>query len=170
MEPRVTHARTVPEPTVFSHPSDVENAVTRVFRAPRERVFHFFTDPSTMSALWSPDPTRVRIERYELRAGERFAISVVEKDGSITRFTGELLEVDPPRRIGNTFEVSLLPGVVAIETDEFQVEGAHTRVTVRWTYHSRDERDRMGGPEMERTVTELWDRVALDIESGARAT
>lgn len=148
------------EPTIVSQPSERETAVSRLFRAPREKVFHMFTHPSQAANVWSPDPTMVSIERMDVRPGGRYSIVVKLPDGKALRFTGEYREFVPPRRVVNTFEVDSMPGVVAIETDEFLEEGDFTRVSVRWKYESRADRDKMAGPEMEKAVAEMWDHVA----------
>ena len=147
------------EPTKFSQPSDVETEVSRVFRAPLERVFRVFTDRATLPYVWSADPGRVTIETLEFRPGGRYAIVVQEKGGGSIRFHGEYLEVVPPHRVVNTWHVSTLPGLEAIETDRFEPVGGFTRVTICWKYASREDRDKMAGPEMEAAAIALWDNV-----------
>jgi uncharacterized protein YndB with AHSA1/START domain len=154
------------EPTVFSQPSPEENQVSRVFRAPLERVYRLFTDPATLPYVFAPDPASVTVERFEFRVGGRYSIAVKMDDGSTTRFHGEYREIDPPRRVVNTFEVDLFPGASAIETDEFEPVGELTRVTVRWKYLRQADRDKMSGPVMEEAVTKMWDNVAELLEKG----
>lgn len=153
------------EPTKFSQPSDVENEVSRLFRAPREKVFRVFTDPQTVAYVWSPDPGLVTVETLEFRPGGRYVITVRGKDGGLTRFHGEFLEIDPPHRVVNTWHVSTLPGVEAIETDRFESEGDRTRVTIRWKFASREARDKMGGAEAEAAAVALWNNVDKLLES-----
>jgi uncharacterized protein YndB with AHSA1/START domain len=154
----------VPE---FSQPSEFENAVTRLFRASPERLFSVFMDPNLAPALWAADPSDVKIEEMDPRPGGRFSIRVRSKDGSSVRFFGEYREVDPPRRVVNTFEVSSLPGVTAIETDEFERVGEFTRLSVRWKFTSRENRDKMWGPEAEAAITAIWESVDRILERGA---
>lgn len=149
---------------MFSQPSSVENRVTRLFRAPPERVFHLFTDPATLPYVFAPDPSAVTIEKLDFRAGGKYSIRVRNDDGSFVRFHGEYREVTPPRRVVNTFEVDMFPGASAVETDDFEAEGDFTRVTVRWTYQRQEDRDKMSGPEMERAVTAMWENVDRLIE------
>ncbi|HTT16779.1 MAG TPA: SRPBCC domain-containing protein [Thermoplasmata archaeon] len=138
--------RTTPrEPTVFSRPSDLENQVVRLFRAPPERLFQLFTDPSTVALVFTTDPSRATVERYDFRPGGGYSIVVRGQDGGECRFRGEYLEIVPPRRVVNTFEVSVWPGVRAVETDEFERVGESTRLTIRWKFSSRADRDRMKG-------------------------
>jgi uncharacterized protein YndB with AHSA1/START domain len=153
-----------PEPIVFSQPSEVENRVTRIFRAPPERVFQLFTDPATVPYVFSPDPKSVRIEKLDFRKGGRYSIVVLTDEGNPMRFHGEYLEIVPPRRVVNTFEVDTFPGARAVETDEFEPVGEFTRLTVSWKYERREDRDKMSGPEMEAAVTAMWNKVAELLE------
>jgi uncharacterized protein YndB with AHSA1/START domain len=157
------------EPIVFSLPSAVENQVSRMFRAPLERVFHLFTDPATLPYVFSPDPGSVTIEKLEFRKGGKYSIRVKMDDGSSARFHGEYREVDPPRRVVNTFEVDLFPGASAVETDIFEAVGDFTRVTIRWTYQRQEDRDKMAGPAMEQAVTTMWENVDALLEKGVPA-
>lgn len=155
------------EPTVFSEPSAVENQVSRLFHAPVERVFSLFSDPATVPYVFSPDPGSVTVEKYEFRKGGRYSIAVRQGDGSTVRFQGEYREIDPPRRVVNTFEVDLFPGASAVETDEFEPVGQFTRLTVRWKYLRQEDRDKMSGPAMEQAVTTMWDNVAELLEKAS---
>jgi uncharacterized protein YndB with AHSA1/START domain len=147
------------EPIAISRPSPVETQVSRIFRAPPERVFRLFTDAATLPYVFAPDPRTVTVEKLEFRKGGQYSIRVRNDDGSSIRFQGEFHEIDPPRRVVNSFEVDAFPGVRAIETDEYEPVGDFTRVTVRWKYLREEDRDQMAGPEMERAVTAIWDHL-----------
>jgi uncharacterized protein YndB with AHSA1/START domain len=140
--------------------------VTRIFRAPPERVFHLFTDPATLPYVFAPDPGSVTIEKLEFRTGGHYSIAVKLDDGSTARFRGEYREIDPPRRVVNTFEVDLFPGASAVETDDFEPVGDFTRVTVSWKYLRQEDRDKMSGPQMEHTVTAMWTNADELLEKG----
>ncbi len=148
----------------FSQPTERENAVSRLFHAPIERVFRVFTDPAYSPYLWAANPADVRIEEMDVRPGGRYSVIVTGPDGSTTRYFGEYREVVPPRRVVNTFEVTALPGVRSIETDEFSTEGEYTRLSVRWTFDSRQDRDKMYGPEVEAAVTSAWNTMDRILE------
>ncbi len=63
------------EPIVFSQPGPSENRVSRIFRAPPERVFRLFTDPATLPYVYAPDPKSVTIEKFEFRKGGQVLLS-----------------------------------------------------------------------------------------------
>jgi uncharacterized protein YndB with AHSA1/START domain len=162
-----TSERTSPhERMEFSQPSDVENRVSRIFRAPRERVFHLFTDRETLPYVFARDPKTVTIEKLEFRKGGHYSVSTRQDDGKVIRLIGEFLEVDPPRRVVNTWSVESSPGGQAIETDEFEAVGDFTRVTVTWKFQKHEDRDKMYGPEMMEAMTAMWDNFAELAEKG----
>jgi uncharacterized protein YndB with AHSA1/START domain len=167
MSEAVSRRRSTHEPTEISQPSDLENQVSRLFHAPRERVFRLFTDPATLPVVWSPDPRRVTVESVDFRRGGRYAIHVRGEDGTSTRFTGEFLEFDPPRRVVNTLGTDTSPGLIAVETDDFESVGDDTRVTIRWKFQRREDRDKMYGHRMKTDLTAMWDRVADMLDEGA---
>lgn len=153
------------EPIRLSQPSDRENAASRRFRAPIDHVFRVFTEPAFAPAIWAPNPADAEIEAMEVRPGGRYSIRVKQPDGSTVRFFGEYIEVVPPQRIVNSFEVSALPGARSIETDEFVSEGEYTRLSVRWKFDSREDRDRMYGPDLESALTTAWTAVDHLLET-----
>ena len=62
--------------------ADQEVAITRVFEAPRERVFQAWTDPEEVSAWYGPehfDTPREKI-RIDLRVGGRYELTMVQRD------------------------------------------------------------------------------------------
>jgi uncharacterized protein YndB with AHSA1/START domain len=139
--------------------TEIGNTETRVFWGTPQRVFRLFSDPSFAAHAIPRMSGRVKIQEMDLRPGGRYSIEVERRNGSKARFFGVYLEVDPPRRIVNTFEVSTLPGVIAIETDEFEPVGDSTRVTIRWQYASRDDLERMTGPIVGDDLAALWENV-----------
>lgn len=154
-----------PPRLVLSQPGERENAATRLFHAPIDHVFRVFTDPAYAPAIWASNPADVTVEQMDVRPGGRYAISVRGPDGSTTRFYREYREIDPPRRIVNTFSVTALPGLTALETDTFESIGEHTRLSVRWSFDSREERDRMYGPDLESALATAWSAVDRLLET-----
>jgi uncharacterized protein YndB with AHSA1/START domain len=164
MTEAVSASKSTHEPMIFSQPGEFENQVSRIFRAPPERVFRMFTDPANLPYIFSPKPELVTVEKAEFRKGGRFSIAIKQDDGSTLRLHGEFREFDPPRRVVNTFEADTSPGVVAIETDEFEPVGDFTRLTVRWKHQRKEDRDKMWGPRAEAALTKMWDHFAELLE------
>src|SRR3954451_23927056 len=112
--------------TTVTTPTEVEIRVERIFDAPREHVFSVWTDPQLIPEWWG-DGTFV--EEMDVRAGGtyrfRTAFGVVE---------GEFREVDPPRRLVQTFQNHL-------QTLEFEDLGEQTNLTQTMHFASTEERD-----------------------------
>jgi uncharacterized protein YndB with AHSA1/START domain len=63
--------------------ADQEVLITRIFDAPRERVFRAWTDPDEVAEWFGPahmDTPRDRI-RIDLRVGGRYELTMVRRDG-----------------------------------------------------------------------------------------
>jgi uncharacterized protein YndB with AHSA1/START domain len=73
--------------------------ITRIFEAPRERVFKAWTDPDAVAAWFGPehfDTPRDRI-RIDLRVGGRYELTMVRRDGGGEHAIGyEILELVEP--------------------------------------------------------------------------
>src|SRR3954454_10113372 len=68
--------------------ADQQVLITRIFDAPRERVFQAWTDPAQVAAWYGPEhmdaaPERVNID---LRVGGRWELTMVPRDGAGREF------------------------------------------------------------------------------------
>jgi uncharacterized protein YndB with AHSA1/START domain len=72
--------------------------------APPERVFEALTDPSQMPRWWGQQGLyRITECTADLRPGGKWSSVGVGADGTSFRVDGEYLEVDPPRRLVQTW-------------------------------------------------------------------
>ena len=82
--------------------ADQEVLITRIFDAPRERVFKAWTDPDEVAAWYGPehmDTPRERI-RIDLRVGGRYELTMVQRDGGGEFAIGyEIIELVEPELI-----------------------------------------------------------------------
>lgn len=78
--------------------SDREVRITRVFDAPRERVFRAWTDPDDVARWFSPGPLTVPGDsvRIDLRVGGRYELTMVQPDGVEAALGFEIVELVPP--------------------------------------------------------------------------
>lgn len=85
--------------------SERELEITRVFDAPRERVWHAWTKPSVMARWLHPQGLRTPEESVfvDLRAGGRFRFSMVDESGTAHASGGEYLEVREPELLRCTW-------------------------------------------------------------------
>jgi uncharacterized protein YndB with AHSA1/START domain len=116
--------------------SDQEVLITRIFDAPRARVFRAWTDPDEVAAWYGPgenfDTPRERIH-IDLRVGGRYELTMVQRSNGTEFAIGyEILELVEPELI--VLRSNPLPEVGMHEPTvvrvEFHDHGAKTRMTL----------------------------------------
>jgi uncharacterized protein YndB with AHSA1/START domain len=101
-----------------------EIAVSRTFDAPREMVFHAWTDPDQIPHWWGPEHFTVPREsvHVDLRPGGRYELTMVDPAGNQYPVRQSITEVEPP---------SLLVFVHEPVPEHGLMESVHTRVEFR---------------------------------------
>jgi len=142
--------------------------IIREFEAPRELVFHAFTDKDILVQWIGPREMSMRYEKFELRAGGSYRYIQTSSDGMEFAFHGVCHEHTPPERIIQTFEFEGLPekGHVALETIKFEsLPKGRTRVTVQSIFQSVADRDGMVQSGMEHGVVASYERLDELVET-----
>lgn len=141
--------------------------ISRVFDAPRDRVFAALTNPETIPEWWGPSRYKTRVDSMEPKSGGRWRFAQIDDDGNEYAFSGVYHEVTAPERIIQTFEFEGLPepGHVTLERLTLEDLGEQTRATVRVAYLGTEDRDATVDSGMEGGARETWDRLAALIES-----
>jgi uncharacterized protein YndB with AHSA1/START domain len=111
-----------------------EVLITRVFDAPRERVFRAWTDPDEVAAWYGPGERfttpRDRI-RIDLRVGGRYELTMVMRDGGAEFPVGyEILELVEPE-------------LLVMRSDPLPEAGMHEPTVLRVELHDEGSRTRM---------------------------
>ncbi len=112
--------------------ADQEVLITRVFEAPRERVFGAWTDPDQVAAWFGPehmDTPRERIH-IDLRVGGRYELTMVRRGGGGEMTIGyEIVELVEPELLVLRSDPmpDHEPSVVRMELHD---EGDRTRMTL----------------------------------------
>jgi uncharacterized protein YndB with AHSA1/START domain/uncharacterized protein YciI len=101
--------------------------------APPERVFRALTTEELTSWWGADDLYRTTAFAIDLRPGGRWRADGKGADGSDFYVEGEVLEVDRPRRLVQTWKPSWEPGPPTTITYTLDAIDAGTRVTVRHT-------------------------------------
>lgn len=73
--------------------------ITRLFKAPRERVFEAFTQVSAMQAWYGPEGFSVPACSSDPKPGGQYRIEMHSPEGSVHIVTGEYLEVRAPDKL-----------------------------------------------------------------------
>jgi uncharacterized protein YndB with AHSA1/START domain len=77
--------------------------MTRVLRAPRERVWRALTDPDELARWWGPKGFACPSLEWEPRLGASYRLAMQPPEGELFHLNGEFKEVDPPSRLAFTF-------------------------------------------------------------------
>jgi len=84
--------------------------LTRVIRAPPQKVFAAWTEPDLLMQWWGPGPVTCPEAHVDLREGGAYRIANLEEDGSITWIEGTFERVRAPEELVYTWSVSIVPG------------------------------------------------------------
>jgi uncharacterized protein YndB with AHSA1/START domain len=114
-------------------PADQQVLITRMFDAPRERVFRAWTDPDEVAAWFGPehfDTPRDRIN-IEPRAGGRYELTMVQRDGGAEFPVGyDIVELVEPE-------------LIVLRSDPMPEVGMPEPTVVRVEFHDHGDRTRM---------------------------
>jgi uncharacterized protein YndB with AHSA1/START domain len=107
--------------------------ITRIFEAPRDRVFRSWTDPDEVAAWYGPehmDAPRERI-RIDPRVGGRWELTMVQRGGGAEFSIGyEIVELVEPE-------------LIVLRSDPMPELGMHEPTVVRVEFHDHGTKTRM---------------------------
>ena len=147
-------------PTEMTLNGDREILISRVFDAPRERVFRAHVDPKSLERWWGPRGYATRVHTWELRPGGAWRIAQHDMEGKEHGFRGTFQEVVPPERLTWTFEYEGTPGHVLTQTSTFEtLAGGKTKLTVRAVYANSKDREAMLASGMEWGMRQGYERL-----------
>ena len=139
--------------------SDREMRITRIFDAPREKVWQCFSDPKLFAQWWGRG-NKLDVERFEFEKGGHWRL-VEHADGESVGFEGRFREITAPELISWTFEWEGMPGHPSIDTMVFEDLGdGRTRVVTTGMFFTAEEQDGMIQSGMEGGLAESY--AALD--------
>ena len=113
--------------------ADQEVLITRIFEAPRERVFRAWTDPDEVAAWYGPEQMEAPRERIriDLRVGGRWELTMIQRGGGGREFSigYDILELVEPELI--VLRSDPMPEHEPTVTRvEFHDHGDKTRITL----------------------------------------
>jgi uncharacterized protein YndB with AHSA1/START domain len=118
----------MPETTV-----DQQVLITRIFDAPRARVFRAWTDPDEVAAWYGPehvDTPREKI-RIDLRVGGRYELTMVQRDDGAEFAIGyDIIEL-------------IEPELLVLRSDPMPEIGLHEPTITRVELHDHGDKTRM---------------------------
>ena len=124
---------------------NLELVITRVFDAPRERLWKAWTDPEDMKQWSAPKGFTVPVSEGELKPGGHWKAVMVKPDGTPLPLGGVYREINPPERLVFThawFDENDKPGPETVCTVVLKELGSKTEMTFRQTgFTSGDSRE-----------------------------
>jgi uncharacterized protein YndB with AHSA1/START domain len=113
--------------------ADQEVLITRIFEAPRERVFAAWTDPDQVAAWYGPEHMEAPRERIhiDLHVGGRWELTMVQRDG------------DREFSIGYEIVELIEPELIVLRSDPMPEMGMHDPTVVRVELHDHGAKTRM---------------------------
>jgi uncharacterized protein YndB with AHSA1/START domain len=140
----------------------------RFFRATPERVFAAWTDPEALRHWWGPAGWSLIVCEIDLRVGGRYRHVLRTPDGEQFTSWGEYLEIEPGRRLVNTFVLDITADRHSVDALDFLAEGGGTVLSGESRHESVAARDAHVSGGMERGMREGYGRLDQWIEEESR--
>ena len=147
-----------------AEPGKQEIVISRIFDAPREKVFKVSMDPKLIPQWWGPKRFTTKVDKMDVRPGGVWRFLHLDAEGNEYAFHGVYHEILPNERVVDTFEFEGMPGHVSLETMTLEEQDGKTKLTTRSVFQSVEDRDGMVGSDMEEGVAETMDRLAALVE------
>jgi uncharacterized protein YndB with AHSA1/START domain len=124
-----------------SSTADREIYASRLFDAPRERVFQLWTDPQHVIKWWGPRGFTTTIHAMDVRPGGEWRFILHGPDGTDYKNRIVYIEVVPPERLvyKHAGEEEDEP-VKFLVTVTFAAEASRTRLTTRMVFDTPEDR------------------------------
>jgi uncharacterized protein YndB with AHSA1/START domain len=146
------------------NPKGNELSITRIFNAPRDRVFEAYTDPKKMTRWWGPRRFTIVIDKMDVKPGGAWRILNRDAEGNEFAFHGVYHEVSKPSRLVYTFEFEGMPGHVLLGIVTLEDLNGKTKLTEKSVFGSVADRDGMMMFGMAEGAPETMDRLAELVE------
>ncbi|HJQ19584.1 MAG TPA: SRPBCC family protein [Gemmatimonadaceae bacterium] len=138
---------------------DREISIERTFDAPRDKVWRAMTDPKLVAQWWGRG-NPLDVVTWDFKRGGHWRF-VEHSDHGDHGFEGRFAEIDPPKKVQQTFEWDGLPGHACFETMTLEeIAGGKTQLRVHTIFFTKDERDGMMASGMETGMNQSYE--ALD--------
>lgn len=133
--------------------------IRRFVKAPPELVFTAMTEPRHLRRWWGPRNLELVVCEVDLRVGGGYRFVHRAPDGSEFGFHGSYRELDPPRRVVQTFVYEGAPDHPAVETMELQPVEGGTLLVATSVHDSVASRDAHVASGMEAGMRETYERL-----------
>lgn len=140
-------------------PDNMTIRMTRAFNAPKAMVYDAFSDPAKLKEWWGAHGYVNELMESDQRVGGKWRAVQRGPKGDKFGFHGEILELDPPNRMVQTFIYDPMPDCVCTETASFIEDYGKTIFVANMRFNSKAERDGMLESGMEVGAGESYERL-----------
>lgn len=154
--------------------------ISRVFDAPRAKVWQAWTEPARLKQWWGPKGFTVHTCKVDLRPGGIFHYGMTAPDGSDMWGKFVYREIKAPERLVFVVSfsdpqagVTLHPGMedwprYILSTVEFQDLSGRTKVSISWIPHEASETERRTFDEGRPSMRQGWGGTLEQLEAHLR--
>lgn len=146
--------------------NDTQVRISRVIRGSVEQVWRAHNDPELMKRwMLGPDGWTMPVCEVADAVGESYRYEWAREGGGEGGFgfVGEVLELDPPRRVVTTEQMIGLDGEPAVNELTLVPSGDHTLLVLIVTYPSREIRDMVLGTGMVGGMETSYARLEAEV-------
>jgi uncharacterized protein YndB with AHSA1/START domain len=160
-------ARTRDSALVLELLSDREIVLTRVFNAPRRRVFDAWTRPEHLMRWYGCHRSSLIACDVDLRVGGAYRFVSRVDDGTEHAISGIYRDIAPPERLVFTQRFHDDPSNEALVALQFDERDAKTTMTMTALYRSAEHRKAMLDLGVDKGTAESHERLAKHLETMA---
>ena len=163
--------------TARTDAAEREFAITRVFDAPRERVWRAFTESERLIHWWGPKGFTTTHAAVDLRPGGRFRYGLRSPEGQDMWGRFVYREIAAPERLvaivsftdenGDVIRHPWSPTwpLEMLSTVSFAEDDGKTRLTVRWTPHAATSEERRTFDDGHDSMRQGWTGTLDQLEA-----
>lgn len=141
-------------------PSDRELVFTRVFNAPRRRVFDAWTKPEHLVRWYGCHSSSLIVCEVDLRVGGTYRFVARMTDGTEHALSGVYRDIAPPERLVFTQRFNEHPDKEALVALQFDERNGKTTMTMTALYRSTEDRQTALDIGIDRGTIETLERLA----------
>ncbi len=150
----------MPDPVDVTTPNDREIRVTRVFDAPRARIFDCHTQPDLVRRwLLGPPGWSMPVCEIDLRVGGKWRYAMRPEGHEEFAFYGEFLEIVPNEKIVQTETFAPFPDDASTNTMTLTERGGITVLRTLVQHQTPEARDMHINSGMEGGMQDAFDRL-----------
>ena len=138
--------------------------IARDFDAPLEVVWRALTEPALLAQWWGQPGSPMSVDKHDLRVGGEWRFVERDAAGNEYAFRGVFREIEPSRRIVQTFEYEPMAGHVILETMTLTESDSRTTLTAIEQFDSIEDLEGMYQSGMEDGTEKSYNQLAALLQ------